>query len=213
MCFLITPHFPFSLDWGEGGQDERGVAGAKFCWCLPNWTKMLNRTLLLSCVGLSACMVGPNYHEPPKKIENHWLQSPHASTPLSQPAGKQAQWWYLFNDPTLTFLINLGYQNNLSLMGAGVRVLQAIIDVAVAGAKTRFRPILMTSLAFILGVMPLVFASGTGANARRSIGISVASGMLASTCLAVVFVPSFYVLIQTWFEKKKAKKQNVLLIK
>jgi outer membrane protein TolC len=156
-------------------------------------------------------MVGPNYHEPPKKIENHWLQSPLASTPLSQTAVKQAQWWYLFNDPTLTCLINLGYQNNLSLMGAGVRILQAIIDVA--GAKTRFRPILMTSLAFILGVMPLVFASGAGANARRSIGISVASGMLASTCLAVVFVPSFYVLIQTWFEKKKAKKQNVLLIK
>ena len=80
---------------------------------------------------------------------------------------------------------------------------KSIMEAAVLGAKTRFRPILMTSFAFILGVMPLVFASGAGANARRSIGIAVASGMLASTCLAVVFVPAFYVLLHTWAETKK----------
>lgn len=87
---------------------------------------------------------------------------------------------------------------------------KTIIEAAVLGAKTRFRPILMTSFAFILGVMPLVFASGAGANARRSIGIAVASGMLASTCLAVVFVPAFYVLLHTWEEKRKAKKEDVV---
>ena len=65
----------------------------------------------------------------------------------------------------------------------------------------------MTSFAFILGMMPLVFASGAGANARRSIGIAVSSGMLASTCLAVVFVPAFYVMLQTWQEKLQAKKK------
>ena len=59
-----------------------------------------------------------------------------------------------------------------------------------------------------MGVMPLVFATGAGANARRSIGITVCSGMLASTCLAVVFVPVFYVLIQTWYEKKRAKHHS-----
>lgn len=80
---------------------------------------------------------------------------------------------------------------------------KSIIDAAITGAKTRFRPILMTSFAFILGVMPLVFATGAGANARRSIGITVCSGMLASTCLAVVFVPVFYVLLQTWHERRK----------
>lgn len=78
-----------------------------------------------------------------------------------------------------------------------------IMESAVIGAKIRFRPIIMTSFAFILGVMPLVFASGAGANARRSIGISVCSGMLASTCLAVVFVPVLYVLLQTWYEKRR----------
>ena len=78
---------------------------------------------------------------------------------------------------------------------------QLIIEAVLIGAKTRFRPIIMTSFAFILGVMPLVFATGAGANARRSIGIAVSSGMLASTCLAVVFVPAFYVVFQTWKEK------------
>lgn len=82
----------------------------------------------------------------------------------------------------------------------------SITEAAILGAKTRFRPILMTSFAFIMGVMPLVFASGAGANARRSIGIAVASGMLASTCLAVVFVPVFYVLFQTWQDKRREKQ-------
>jgi hydrophobic/amphiphilic exporter-1 (mainly G- bacteria), HAE1 family len=85
---------------------------------------------------------------------------------------------------------------------------KSIIDAALIGAKKRFRAILMTSFAFILGMMPLVFASGAGANARRSIGIAVSSGMLASTCLAVVFVPAFYVMLQTWQEKLRVKKHQ-----
>lgn len=83
---------------------------------------------------------------------------------------------------------------------------KSILEAAVIGAKTRFRPIIMTSFAFILGVMPLVFATGAGANARKSIGIAVCSGMLASTCLAVVFVPVFYVLLQNWQEDIRKKK-------
>ena len=70
------------------------------------------------------------------------------------------------------------------------------VAAAVEAARLRFRPILMTSFAFILGVLPLVLASGAGANARKSIGITVLSGMLASTCLAVLFVPAFYVFLQ-----------------
>lgn len=85
---------------------------------------------------------------------------------------------------------------------------KTVLEAAVIGARTRFRPILMTSFAFIMGVMPLVFATGAGANSRRSIGIAVSSGMLASTCLAVVFVPVFYVLLQTWQDKRKAKRQQ-----
>ncbi len=85
---------------------------------------------------------------------------------------------------------------------------KTILEAAVAAAQTRFRPILMTSFAFILGVMPLVFATGAGANSRKSIGIAVASGMLASTCIAVVFVPSFYVVLQRLNERRKPKKRE-----
>ncbi|HLI20838.1 MAG TPA: efflux RND transporter permease subunit, partial [Stellaceae bacterium] len=80
-----------------------------------------------------------------------------------------------------------------------------IIESALAAAETRFRPILMTSFAFILGMLPLVFASGAGANSRKSIGISVASGMLASTCLAVLFVPSFFVVLQGFEERRRTR--------
>src|ERR1700722_11771094 len=78
-----------------------------------------------------------------------------------------------------------------------------ILHSAMAAARTRFRPIVMTSFAFILGVVPLVTATGAGANSRISLGISVLTGMIASTCLAVLFVPSFFVLLQRCEERKK----------
>jgi HAE1 family hydrophobic/amphiphilic exporter-1 len=81
-----------------------------------------------------------------------------------------------------------------------------ILEAALEGARTRFRPILMTSFAFILGVVPLVLATGAGASARRSIGIAVFSGMLASTCLAVLFVPSFFVVVRRFEEWRAARK-------
>ena len=81
-----------------------------------------------------------------------------------------------------------------------------LLESAVEAARARFRPILMTSFAFILGVVPLVLATGAGASARKSIGITVFSGMLASTCLAVLFVPSFFVVVQR-FEKWRASRK------
>jgi HAE1 family hydrophobic/amphiphilic exporter-1 len=81
-----------------------------------------------------------------------------------------------------------------------------IIEAAVEAARVRFRPILMTSFAFILGVVPLVLATGAGASARKSIGIAVFSGMLASTCLAVLFVPSFFVVVRRFEEWRAARK-------
>jgi hydrophobic/amphiphilic exporter-1 (mainly G- bacteria), HAE1 family len=81
-----------------------------------------------------------------------------------------------------------------------------ILEAALEAARARFRPILMTSFAFILGVVPLVLATGAGANARRSIGIAVFSGMLASTCLAVLFVPSFFVVMRRFEEWRAARK-------
>ncbi len=67
---------------------------------------------------------------------------------------------------------------------------------AVAAARLRFRPILMTSFAFIFGMLPLVFATGAGAGARVSLGLAVVSGMLASTALAVLFVPAYFTVLE-----------------
>jgi hypothetical protein len=66
---------------------------------------------------------------------------------------------------------------------------------ALEAARLRFRPIIMTSLAFILGVLPLAFSSGAGAGARRSVGTGVMGGMLAATFLAIFFVPMFFKII------------------
>ena len=88
----------------------------------------------------------------------------------------------------------------------------AIVAAAVVAARTRFRPIVMTSFAFILGVVPLVTSTGAGAAARISLGISVVTGMLASTCLAVLFVPSFFVVLQG-LEERTRKTARVEAVK
>jgi HAE1 family hydrophobic/amphiphilic exporter-1 len=77
---------------------------------------------------------------------------------------------------------------------------KSIHEAAVYAARMRFRPILMTSFAFILGMFPLVVATGAGAMARRSLGTAVFGGMITATVLAVLFVPIFYVAIQHLIE-------------
>jgi len=110
----------------------------------------------------------------------------------------------LYTQIGLILLIALGSKNAILIVEyARQRRAEGmdILTAAVEGARLRFRPILMTSFAFILGVFPLVIATGAGAGARRSIGLAVFSGMIASTCLVVVFVPSFYVVMQRMQER------------
>jgi len=86
-----------------------------------------------------------------------------------------------------------------------------LVEAAVEAAQMRFRAIVMTSVAFILSVVPLVLATGAGAGARRSIGIAVFSGMIASTCLAVLFAPSIFVVVQRfeeWRSRRRAATQQ-----
>src|SRR6266481_849628 len=112
----------------------------------------------------------------------------------------------------LILLIALSAKNAILIVEVGLELHgrdgKPLLESAIEAARARFRPILMTSFAFILGVVPLVLATGAGANARKSIGIAVFSGMLASTCLAVLFVPAFFVVVQrfeNWrSERKKA---------
>lgn len=77
-------------------------------------------------------------------------------------------------------------------------------DAAIAAAGLRFRPILMTSLAFVLGVVPLLLATGAGASARHSMGTGVFGGMLAATFVSTIFVPVFF----TWFARRKKARSE-----
>jgi HAE1 family hydrophobic/amphiphilic exporter-1 len=82
---------------------------------------------------------------------------------------------------------------------------ERIDDAALEAARLRFRPVLMTALTFVLGVAPLVAATGAGAASRQALGTAVFGGMLSATMLLVIFVPVFYVVIQRSSEKLRAK--------
>jgi HAE1 family hydrophobic/amphiphilic exporter-1/multidrug efflux pump len=86
-----------------------------------------------------------------------------------------------------------------------------LVEAALEAVRLRFRPIIMTSMAFILGVVPLVIASGAGAASRHSIGTGVFGGMLAATFLAIFFVPLFFVLIRRLGQRMKGKSGDTLI--
>jgi HAE1 family hydrophobic/amphiphilic exporter-1 len=92
---------------------------------------------------------------------------------------------------------------------------ESIQHASAHAARMRFRPILMTSFAFILGVTPLMFAHGAGAAGQQALGTAVFGGMLASTLLAVFFVPAFFVVMQNiaewWGQGKPRTKPTELL--
>ncbi len=80
----------------------------------------------------------------------------------------------------------------------------ALVEATLLAVRMRLRPILMTSLAFGLGVLPLALASGAGSGAQRAIGTGVLGGMVAGTALGLFFVPLFFVVVQRWFGRRKA---------
>ena len=94
------------------------------------------------------------------------------------------------------------FAKDLQAQGKGV------VEAVLAAAHLRFRPILMTSLAFILGVLPLVVASGAGSAGQRAIGTGVMAGMVSATALGVFFVPIFFVLVRRLFKSKPNPAQN-----
>jgi HAE1 family hydrophobic/amphiphilic exporter-1 len=115
----------------------------------------------------------------------------------------------LFTQIGIVLIIALASKNAILIVefakdararGMGIR------EAALEAARLRFRPILMTSFAFILGVLPLVFAEGAGAAGQQALGTAVFGGMIASTVLAVFFVPAFYVVFQSLAEMWSGRK-------
>jgi multidrug efflux pump subunit AcrB len=99
----------------------------------------------------------------------------------------------------LILLIGLSAKNAILIVEfakAGVDGGKDLVESAIGAAKLRLRPILMTSLAFILGVMPLALASGAGAASRVSMGIAVCAGMLFATFLGIFIIPVLFVLVE-----------------
>jgi HAE1 family hydrophobic/amphiphilic exporter-1 len=100
----------------------------------------------------------------------------------------------------LVMLIGLAAKNSILIVEFAEQLRKhgrSIFDAAIEAGRVRLRPILMTSFAFILGVMPLALATGAGAAARNSVGTAVAGGMVASTFLSIFFIPVLYVVIRT----------------
>jgi hydrophobic/amphiphilic exporter-1 (mainly G- bacteria), HAE1 family len=136
------------------------------------------------------------------------------SVPLAILGALLAQWGRGLVDDVycqigLVMLIGLSAKNGIlvvqfaeELRGRGM----SIVEAAIEAARIRLRPILMTSLAFILGVMPLVVASGAGREARHSVGTAVVGGMIASTFLNLAFIPVLYVVVKSFGRKKETDR-------
>jgi HAE1 family hydrophobic/amphiphilic exporter-1 len=106
----------------------------------------------------------------------------------------------------LVMLIGLASKNAILIVEFAEQLQEqglTAMDAAMEAARIRLRPILMTSLAFILGVVPLVMASGAGAAGRVSVGTTVFGGMIAATSLNLLFIPMLYVVVRTIVPRKK----------
>jgi HAE1 family hydrophobic/amphiphilic exporter-1 len=108
----------------------------------------------------------------------------------------------------LVMLIGLASKNSILIVEFAEQLRDkglSITDAAVEAARIRLRPILMTSFAFILGVLPLVFATGAGAASRNSVGTTVFGGMIFSTALNLFFIPVLYVVVKSLTERRKPR--------
>lgn len=112
----------------------------------------------------------------------------------------------------LVTLIGLAAKNAILIVEFAKMEVDKGVDVVVAAknaAMLRFRPILMTSLAFVLGMLPLVMASGPGSASRHSIGTGVFFGMIAAITIGIVLVPFFFVMVYKFKEKIRVKTKSV----
>jgi multidrug efflux pump len=111
----------------------------------------------------------------------------------------------------LLVLIGLGAKNAVLRVTFAVELRReglSIMDATIKAGEERLRPIIMTSLAFILGVLPLAIATGAGANARHSIGTGIIGGMIGETTLAMLYVPLFFYIFDRLAERSSEKEKT-----
>jgi HAE1 family hydrophobic/amphiphilic exporter-1 len=116
----------------------------------------------------------------------------------------------VYGEIGLVMLIGLSAKNAILIVEFAKRLREEgkeVLEAAMEAAKLRLRPILMTAMAFILGVAPLAIAAGAGAASRQSLGTTVLGGMLASTVLGLMFTPVFYVCIQRLRERHRPEPE------
>ncbi len=138
------------------------------------------------------------------------------AVPMALLGALSAQWLRglqndVFCQVGLVMLVGLSSKNAILIVEFAEQLRERgvpLVESAVQGATIRLRPILMTSLAFILGVVPLVIASGAGENGRHSVGTTVFGGMIMSTVLNLFFIPVLYVIIEGWREHRKAPEHR-----
>jgi len=112
----------------------------------------------------------------------------------------------------LVMLIGLSAKNSILIVEFAEQLLEqgrSVIDAAIEAAELRLRPILMTSIAFILGVGPLYFATGAGAYGRHSVGTAIVGGMVLSTVLNLFFIPVLYVILKTFLVRFSGKSKTI----
>ena len=111
----------------------------------------------------------------------------------------------------LLVLVGLGAKNALLRVTFAVDLRKqgkSLMDATIEAGEMRLRPIIMTSLAFIFGVLPLAVAVGAGANARHSIGTGIIGGMIGEATLAMLYVPLFFYIFDLWSERSQSKKEK-----
>ncbi|MNL00815.1 Efflux pump membrane transporter BepE [compost metagenome] len=113
----------------------------------------------------------------------------------------------------LVTLIGLSAKNAILIVEFAVELMhegKSLREASLDAARLRFRPIVMTSLAFIFGALPLAIASGAGAASRHSLGTGIIGGMIASTFLATFFIPMFFLWVMSFGERKKVAAQTTI---
>ena len=138
------------------------------------------------------------------------------AVPMALLGALGAQWMRglqndVFCQVGLVMLVGLASKNAILIVEFAEQLRERglpLIEAAVQAAAIRLRPILMTSLAFILGVVPLVVATGAGENGRHSVGTTVFGGMIMSTVLNLFFIPVLYLIIEGWRERGRAPKHR-----